>query len=359
MTLPHPGLLTAIARFQPHVIHILDEGFFAAFAQVAATLFLTPTVWSHHSRLDKFCEAYLPLTAVGGLELPLFVLQLLRRTFASASDVHLSVGEDMRRQLLNAGCGPHVSEWVCGVDAQVFSPARRAAGHEAGGLRWRLTGGRPHLPILLYVGRVAPEKRLALLPAVARAAVERLRRAAGGGGGGGAPEEGEPALAIVIVGGGPFLEPLQALAARDGPTYTLDVLAAGAAPVALRQEGGGGGGAYVTTFCGQVGHGEALGALYATADLFFSPSTCETLGQVFQEAMAAGTVPAGADAAGVPTVLGRSGGHLFRADDADAAADAVASGVGPVLADAERAAELLPVGAGLPDAERAEEPLPV
>jgi glycosyltransferase involved in cell wall biosynthesis len=60
-----------------------------------------------------------------------------------------------------------------------------------------------------------------------------------------------------------------------------------------------------------VNHGATLGSIYATADAFFSPSDVETLGQVFQEAMASGTVPVGAAAAGVLEVMthGREGYH--------------------------------------------------
>lgn len=58
ITLPNPlGVLGAILRFKPHVIHIMDESFLQASAQVAANVCLIPTVWSHHSRLDKFAQA--------------------------------------------------------------------------------------------------------------------------------------------------------------------------------------------------------------------------------------------------------------------------------------------------------------
>ena len=43
--------------FRPHVVHILDESFMQVATVIAANLCLIPTVWSHHSRLDKFAEA--------------------------------------------------------------------------------------------------------------------------------------------------------------------------------------------------------------------------------------------------------------------------------------------------------------
>ena len=57
LTVPTPALLLAFIRFRPHVVHILDESFVAAGAQMCASLCLLPTVFSHHSRLDKFAEA--------------------------------------------------------------------------------------------------------------------------------------------------------------------------------------------------------------------------------------------------------------------------------------------------------------
>ena len=58
ITLPNPlGVLQVILAFRPHVIHIMDESFLQASAQMAATACLIPTVWSHHSRLDKFAQA--------------------------------------------------------------------------------------------------------------------------------------------------------------------------------------------------------------------------------------------------------------------------------------------------------------
>jgi len=248
----------------------------------------------------------------------LWGLQILRRIFAAMGDVHLSVGDDMARQLEDAGCGPDISQWACGVDTAVFNAARRDVSLARGGLRARLTGGAPSLPIVLYCGRVAPEKRLELLAPVAAALAARLRAAAGGARG-----ARGPALALAIVGKGPSREPLEDLLAALGPVYELDA-SAGGAPRLLRARAGADARAppvCVTTFLGQVPHSAQLGAVYATADAFFSPSTCETLGQVFQEAMAAGTVPVGCNAGGVPEVFEDGDeGFLFEPGDVGGAA---------------------------------------
>lgn len=297
LTVPTFGLLRAMMRFRPHVVHILDESFVQAGAQAFASLCLLPTVFSHHSRLDKFAEAYFPILRDIEFPISFYGIQLLRRIFAAQSDVHLAVGTDMQRHLEISGCGPDISQWVCGVNTDVFNPSRCARDVGEGSLRWRLTAGRPHLPIVLYCGRVAPEKRLERLPEIVRGVVARLRA-----GGCAQPEDSGPCVAVVVVGSGPFLEPLQQLMADLGPTYTLDArartpaapLAAGPAESRALLGGAAVASVATTVFCGEVAHGDDLGSIYATADAFASPSTCETLGQVFQEAMAAGTVPVGA-----------------------------------------------------------------
>jgi glycosyltransferase involved in cell wall biosynthesis len=494
MTIPTPALLLAFLRFRPHVVHIMDEGFMAAIATACASLCLTPMVFSHHSHIDRFLVAYMPW--LGTLNLATHLTQVLRRIFAAQSDVHLAVGHEMQASLEHAGCGPHIGQWACGVDVETFSPARRCTDMTEGSLRWRLTGGRPHLPIVVYCGRVAAEKRLELISVMARHLVRLIRSrkrdgapprrppapsalgsparadgesaaaiideraaaillevnygravvragsedgaaspwdsalpespcglsrsslsslgsdaeaegvGAGAGSGAGAGMladveeaawEREPVVAVVIVGKGPMLEPLKAWLSELGPSHNVDLTkpypgvahesnaeicqgaggrgidaagsadafpglaglheaasrggdadeavdagtdeseadaAADAAAPTLRRRGTSVSSAasstrstssangIVSVFCGQLNHGATLGSVYATADAFFSPSAVETLGQVFQEAMSAGTVPIGAGASGVLEVMthGREGYHFAPGDLREAAA---------------------------------------
>ena len=435
ITLPNPlGVLAVILRFRPHVIHIMDESFLQASAQVAASVCLIPTVWSHHSRLDKFAQACacwsweclramlcvcvcvcsctligLRLTLFFSLlsaflhgppppfptplraDLPslyylpwLFMLQSLRRTFASASDVHLSVGDDMAYQLEQAGCGPDISNWACGVDSAVFNPARAILGCEPGSLRSKLTAGRPTTPIVLYCGRVAPEKRLELLPAVATLLLERMVREGGGSGscsssgggsgsgsgsgagkrGAGALPKSSAGLSFVIIGDGPALADIKRLMAEVGPTWSLQMSSSGSSssssssvddarawrdPTPLSTGAGRSRGAIVTTFLGQVSHCPALGTVYASCDAFFSPSTCETLGQVFQESMASALVPTGCRFGGVPEVFDHDcEGYLFEPEDIGGAVE----GISRALADrcATLGAGAAPMAHALPPA---------
>jgi glycosyltransferase involved in cell wall biosynthesis len=120
-----------------------------------------------------------------------------------------------------------------GVDAGLFSPARRAPG-----LRESWGASDSHL-VALHVGRIAPEKNIPL-------AVEAYR----------AMQRARPRMRFIAVGDGPLRARLQA-----------------AHPDLL--------------FCG-ARTGEALAAHYASADVFLFPSETETFGNVTLEAMASG-----------------------------------------------------------------------
>ena len=326
-SIPTPQIFYAIFKFKPHVIHILDEGYIQIFAQLIASLFLIPTVFSHHSHIDKFVVSYVP--ALNTLNFATNIVQILRRLIGAQADVHLAVGTEMQVALEKAGCGPLIGQWACGVDVDSFNPMRRMTGMEEGGLRWRLTGGRPHIPIVAYCGRLAPEKKLEHMPnlaielAILLSNAKKLNKTSNGS------SADEPVVAIVMVGGGPVLAPLKVWFSALGPTYAFDPDSPYKGCEADRIKDSGTNAtvevfnlppattstappnSIVGTFCGQVTHGATLGSIYATADAFFSPSDVETLGQVFQEAMASGTVPVGAAAAGVLEVMthGREGYH--------------------------------------------------
>src|SRR5262249_31620246 len=148
---------------------------------------------------------------------------------------------------LAAGGVRRVEIWSRGVDAELFHPR-----HRDPELR-RSLGLGPSDPLLLYVGRIAPEKNIpALLEAVAR-----LRQSPGGA-----------RLRLVLVGAGRLEGTIQ----RTGPA---GVVLAG------------------------VHTGQALSRWYASADVFAFPSLSETFGNVVLEAQASGLPVVGFDTQGV------------------------------------------------------------
>jgi phosphatidylinositol alpha 1,6-mannosyltransferase len=146
--------------------------------------------------------------------------------------------------------------WGRGVDTVLFDPAR--ANPE---MRWRLSGGEPWKPIVLYVGRLAREKQLLVLHEAAR----HLR-----------------GVRFALVGDGPQRDLLQRRFC-DLPSV----------------------------FTGYL-RGQALASAFASADLFAFPSDSETFGQVVLQAMASG-LPAVVPANSAPAELvpeGIAGMHV-------------------------------------------------
>ncbi|GIW74389.1 MAG: hypothetical protein KatS3mg103_0911 [Phycisphaerales bacterium] len=115
---------------------------------------------------------------------------------------------------------------------------------------------------MLYVGRVSTEKNLPMLAAI----WPRVRRRA--------LEAGVQAH-LVVVGGGPYLEQMQAALAGQGAVFA------------------------------GFKHGRELAELYASSDLFVFPSLTDTLGQVVLESQASG----------VPVVVADQGGPKEVVDD--------------------------------------------
>ena len=199
LTLPGFAMVTTLFRFRPHVVHLFDENIVNAFMVALCALVGVPTVFSHHTRVDLLIERYVPQLATLGLHR--LALRALQRWLGGLSSGHLTVGEDMRLQLLSAGC-TGVRPWSVGCDMELFKPSVRDEGRGVGSMRWELTGGRPDLRIILYVGRVSAEKGLDLLPAV----IDAMNCGGGTDGGSGSGE-----AHFVVVGDGPFLGELRAL----------------------------------------------------------------------------------------------------------------------------------------------------
>ncbi len=174
-----------------------------------------------------------------------------------------------------------VKVWSHGVDAETFHPSK-------GSPEWRrrLMGDAEGDRLVLYVGRLAAEKRIDwLLPVLAS----------------------QPGARLAIVGDGPARESLE-----------------------KRFKGS------RTVFTGYL-HGEDLAAAYASADVFAFPGANETFGNVVIEAMSSGLPVVVPDCGGVVDfVEGEVNGLLFEAEDKRAFTNAVER----LLANPEEAAAM-------------------
>lgn len=202
LTLPSWRMVVALLQFRPDVVHLVDETVITGVCGMVCWVLGIPTVFSHHTRIDLIAERYAPGLAATGLHRP--ILRLLQWAVAGRSAAHLVVGSDMMAQLSDAGC-INLRLWPVGTDTDLFCRERSDAA-----LRHRLTDGKPSTRLVLYVGRVAPEKSLQLLPAVVDAC---YRRGAEGSSG------DRVTTRFVVVGDGPYLAALKQACAGKPVTF--------------------------------------------------------------------------------------------------------------------------------------------
>jgi glycosyltransferase involved in cell wall biosynthesis len=230
---PHPGVYRALRRFRPDVVHAVNPIVLGIGGIYCARRLELPLVCSYHTNVATYARYY----RLGSLT---NFARNATRYIHNKAHVNLCTSEATREYLLGEGI-KRVRLWPQGVDSRRFRPEKASWGW-----RERLSGGNPSDRLLLYVGRLAPEKGIATLKAVLREV---------------------PGVRLAIVGDGP--------ARRD-----------------LEREFAG----TPTIFTGLL-RGEDLASAYASADAFLFPSTTETLGMAMLEALASG----------VPVLAARSG----------------------------------------------------
>jgi glycosyltransferase involved in cell wall biosynthesis len=220
-----------LGEFRPDLVHVATEGPLGLAALYAAGRRAAPVVSSFHTHYDEYMGHY-------GMPWLERTARLYLRWFHNRTALTLVPTEAARRRLEGGGYA-NLATWPRGVDGRRFHPRHR---DEA--LRAELGLG-PADPLLLYVGRLAPEKNLfSLLDAFARLR-ERVAPAVRG------------RLRLALVGGGPLEDRLRA-----------------ARPPGVVLPG--------------YQHGGALARWYASADVFVFPSLTETFGNVILEAQASG-----------------------------------------------------------------------
>lgn len=179
------------------------------------------------------------------------------RIVHSMADLVLVTSPQLKDEFEEHGV-ERVAVWRKGIDTVRFSPRFKSQPmrSQLGGGPLPLPGGQPATPLLLYVGRIAVEKRLQDLLPVLRA---------------------HPTARLAFVGTGPAAVDLEATFAAAGLGNRV-------------------------AFVGQLS-GDALSAAFASADCFVMPSDSETLGFVVLEAMASGVPVVGARAGGIPSLI--------------------------------------------------------
>jgi phosphatidylinositol alpha 1,6-mannosyltransferase len=254
--LPTPKTRRAIVKHGTEVVHLASPVALGAWGTRVARAERLPTVAVYQTDLPSYARAYHL-----GRPTEAFAWRWLR-------DIHNTAGRTLAPSSCTAAdLDAHGLErvwlWGRGVDTDRFRPDLRDER-----LRRELA---PNGEVIVgYVGRLAIEKRVDLLAAVAAL----------------------PGVKLAVTGGGPMEEELRA-----------------ALPAA--------------EFLG-LRYGEDLARIYASLDVFVHTGPYETFGQTIQEAAASG-LPVVAPASGGPLDLVADGatGYLVAPGDPDALSSAV------------------------------------
>lgn len=197
----------------------------------------------------------------------------LRRVYLPLFDGHIANSEYTAGELRDVITRHAGTDWrlrrlagqirvgPMGVDVEDFSPHRRSDGVRRQLLK--ALGGDQATQLLLYAGRISPEKHVMLLPSMVRLLNQRGAN-----------------VKLVVCGDGPLRTSFERITALEAPGST--------------------------TILGHVSRA-VLSTLLASADVFVHPNPREPFGIGPLEAMASG----------LPVVLPRAGGVLSYATDAN------------------------------------------
>ncbi|MBP0000358.1 MAG: glycosyltransferase family 1 protein [Cyanobacteria bacterium SID2] len=256
LAIPNPSIRPELEAFQPDLIHIVNPAVLGLGGLYYAKSLKVPLVASYHTHLPQYLQHY-------GFGMFEELLWGLLRSAHNQADLNLCTSTAMVNELTAHGI-ERVDLWQRGVDTEMFQP--HLASRK---MRDRLSQGYPDAPLLLYVGRLSPEKE-----------IEQIRPVL----------EAIPDARLALVGDGPHREALEEHFAGTS-----------------------------THFVGYL-RGLELGSAYASADAFVFPSRTETLGLVLLEAMAAGCPVVAAGTGGITDIVtDGANGYLFDpSDDAGA-----------------------------------------
>lgn len=226
MGLPAKRALSNLwSTHRPDLVHIVTEGPLGWSALQAATRLRLPVCSDFRTNFHAYSEHY----RIGWLKKP--IAGYLRK-FHNRTQVTMVPTESIRRELAGSGFR-NLRVVARGVDTHLFAPGKRS---EALRRSWGVTDDAP---VVIHVGRLAPEKNL---PALVAAFAALHRR--------------DPRARLVLVGAGPSEDSLR--------VNCPDAIFAG-----MRADAD-------------------LAAHYASGDIFLFPSVTETFGNVTLEAMASG-----------------------------------------------------------------------
>ncbi|WP_223589813.1 glycosyltransferase family 4 protein [Neobacillus bataviensis] len=230
-----------LENFSPDIIHVATPFNIGLCGVYLAKKLNIPLVGSYHTDFDYYLQFY-------DLQFLSKIVWKYMKWFHKPFQKLFVPSSETLTQLKRQGFA-NLEIWPGGVDCQLFHPY-----YEKQTIREELGITKKYL--LTYVGRLAPEKDVKTLLAVAKAL----------------PTEMLEQIQWYVVGDGPLREELQ----QDAPSNM--------------------------TFTGYL-TGERLAEIYSASDVFVFPSPTETFGNVVIEALASGTPVITANSGGVKNII--------------------------------------------------------
>jgi len=240
---PNPlKLKQAIREFQPSIIHVATPFNIGLAGASYGKKNNIPMVASYHTHFDDYLSYYnLNFMNKWIWSYMAWFHQPFQKVFVPSNDT--------KEKLLKEHIHQNIEIWSRGVDHNLYSPAKRNR-------KILQNYGIKAKNVLLYVGRIAPEKDVQIALDSFLALPDKIRQDSH----------------LIIAGDGPLYKTLSAVQ-HPQITYTGFI------------------------------EGEQLAELYASADLFLFPSATETFGNVVLEAMSSGIPVIGARAGGVKEII--------------------------------------------------------
>lgn len=262
LTLAPPlfGIKKPLGEFKPDIIYLVNPASLGLGGIREARRLNIPLVASYHTDVPGFAARW------GMAYTQKSLWAFFRQVYNQADQVY--VPSNFTKNQIEAHGFERVKVWSHGVDSQLYHPSKRSD-------QWRvqLMGGQTDKRLLLFVGRLAAEKRIHWLLPVLRA---------------------NPDTRLAIIGDGPARESLE------------------------RQFKG-----TSTVFTGYL-QGDDLAGAYASADIFTFPGANETFGNVVIEAMSSGLPVLVPDSGGVLDFVENGiSGLFFDSEDPDSLPEAV------------------------------------
>ncbi|MRG87419.1 glycosyltransferase family 4 protein [Salinibacillus xinjiangensis] len=241
LAIPNPiKIKQSLDEFKPTLIHIATPFNLGLYGLHYGKKQGIPMVASYHTHFDVYLEYY-HLTFLQN-----WIWKYMKWFHHSFEKVYVP-SQSTKEKLLSKNIHQNIELWGRGVNHSYYSPTKKSN---------TLFKERYHIhddkKILLYVGRIAPEKDIHIVLETYNDLPEHLKQE----------------THLVIVGDGPLF---RELSEKTGPNITW------------------------TGFM----EPDQLSQLYASSDLFLFPSSSETFGNVVLEALSSGLPVIGANAGGV------------------------------------------------------------